>query len=51
MSKNQPFCDGSHTGTDIEPVKFSVLQKETKYLCGCRASKDSPFCDGAHKDL
>lgn len=50
-SKNQPFCDGSHSGTDISPVKFTVAQKETKYLCGCRASKGSPFCDGSHNHL
>lgn len=50
-SKNQPFCDGSHTGTDIAPVKFTVAQKETKYLCGCRASKGTPFCDGSHNQL
>lgn len=50
-SKKQPFCDGSHSGTDISPVKFTVTQKETKYLCGCRASKGTPFCDGSHNQL
>ncbi len=50
-SKNQPFCDGAHAGTGIEPVKFTVTQKETKYLCGCKATKSSPFCDGSHSQL
>ncbi len=50
-SKNQPFCDGSHAGTGIEPVKFTVNQKETKYLCGCKATGNAPFCDGTHKEL
>ncbi len=51
LSKNQPFCDGTHSETGINPVKFTVTEKETKYLCGCRATKGSPFCDGAHKEL
>jgi CDGSH-type Zn-finger protein len=51
LSKSQPFCDGSHAGTDINPVKFSVAQKEAKYLCGCRATQGSPFCDGSHSKL
>jgi len=50
-SKNQPFCDGSHSGTGISPIKFNVAQKETQYLCGCRASKNGPFCDGSHRKL
>ena len=50
-SKNQPFCDGSHVKTDILPVKFTVTQKETKYLCGCKTTKHAPFCDGSHKSL
>jgi CDGSH-type Zn-finger protein len=50
-SKNQPYCDGSHAGTGIEPVKFTITEKETKYLCGCKASKHAPFCDGTHKEL
>lgn len=51
LSKNQPFCDGSHKGTGIAPVKFTVEQKETKYLCGCRATKNAPFCDGTHSTI
>jgi CDGSH-type Zn-finger protein len=50
-SKNQPFCDGSHSGTGLEPIKFTVTEKETKYLCGCRSSGNKPFCDGTHKEL
>lgn len=50
-SKSQPFCDGSHKGTGIEPVKFTLAQKETKYLCGCKATGHPPFCDGTHSKL
>jgi CDGSH-type Zn-finger protein len=52
LSKNQPFCDGGHAGTDIGPVKVTVSETETKYLCGCRAAAGgSPFCDGSHQKL
>ena len=51
LSKKQPFCDGSHKGTNFTPVKFILDKKETKYLCGCKATKTPPFCDGTHNKL
>ena len=51
QSKKQPFCDGSHKGTEFTPMKFTVTQAETKRLCGCKHSKNAPFCDGTHKSL
>lgn len=52
LSKRGALCDGSHAGKGINPVKFTVAEKETRYLCGCRAAANgSPFCDGAHKAL
>ena len=50
-SKNQPFCDGSHQGTGIVPVKFTAQKTEQVYLCGCKYSNNKPFCDGTHKKL
>ena len=50
-SENQPFCDGSHKGTGLEPVEFEVRKKEKFWLCGCKHSGDKPFCDGSHKQL
>ena len=50
-SKNQPFCDGSHKDTGLEPVEFEVSKKEKFWLCGCKHSSDMPFCDGSHKHL
>jgi CDGSH-type Zn-finger protein len=47
-SKNQPFCDGSHEGTGIQPVSFQVEQGGTYWMCGCKQSANPPFCDGAH---
>ncbi len=48
---NEPFCDGSHQGTDTVPVEFQVEEKKTVWLCGCRQTGGSPFCDGAHQGL
>jgi CDGSH-type Zn-finger protein len=50
-SKNQPFCDGSHKGSEFTPVKFTVTVAEKKWLCGCKHTGTQPFCDGTHKKL
>lgn len=47
-SNNQPFCDGSHQGSDFQPVKFTAEKSETVYFCGCKKTKSSPMCDGSH---
>lgn len=50
-SEKQPFCNGSHKGTGISPIAFTV-EKDGKYnLCGCKHSEKKPFCDGTHKTL
>jgi len=50
-SKSQPFCDGSHRGTGIEPLAFSAEKSETAFLCQCKATANPPFCDGSHTRL
>ena len=50
-SQNQPFCDGSHKGSDFSPMAFTAEKSETKYFCGCKMSANKPFCDGAHSKL
>ncbi len=50
-SKNQPFCDGSHEGTDLAPVAFEIKEKQTVALCNCKHTKNPPFCDGSHNEL
>lgn len=50
-SKNQPWCDGSHSGTDFSPVMVTVEETKTLFLCGCKHSKNPPYCDGSHGSL
>ncbi len=50
-SANQPFCDGTHRGSEFTPVKFQAAQTETVYLCGCKHTGDRPYCDGSHGKL
>jgi CDGSH-type Zn-finger protein len=50
-SKGQPFCDGSHAGTGIEPITFVAKVTETIFLCGCKETGSAPFCDGTHNVL
>ena len=50
-SKNQPFCDGSHQGSEFSPVKFTVTSKAPVVLCGCKHTGNKPFCDGTHNRL
>ena len=50
-SKSQPFCDGSHEGTEFSPVSFKVEAKGQYWLCACKHTANPPFCDGAHELL
>ncbi|MEE8412303.1 MAG: CDGSH iron-sulfur domain-containing protein [Acidobacteriota bacterium] len=50
-SKDQPWCDGSHQGTGIEPIEFTVETHKNYALCKCKKTAESPFCDGTHSSL
>jgi CDGSH-type Zn-finger protein len=50
-NSNQPFCDGSHQGTEFAPVAFTAAKEGKAYLCGCKHSNKKPFCDGSHSRL
>ena len=47
-SENQPFCDGSHKGTGISPVRYTPEANQKAFLCGCKQTQNPPFCDGSH---
>ncbi len=50
-SEDQPFCDGSHAGTGIEPLEFTVENHRRTALCQCKHSDNKPYCDGTHSRL
>ena len=51
QSKNQPFCDGSHKGSEFSPVKWTAETDGPKWFCACKQTNGQPFCDGSHKAL
>lgn len=51
LSKNGPFCDGSHKVTDITPQVVTFEEDKTVYACGCLQSGNRPYCDGSHKNI
>ena len=51
LSRKQPFCDGSHKGTDLAPLSYVAAETKTLEMCGCKYSGNKPFCDGSHETL
>ena len=50
-SANQPFCDGSHRGTEFAPVRYAAGKTGVAYFCGCKHTGNQPLCDGSHKRI
>lgn len=51
QSANQPWCDGSHKGSEFSPQKLEIEEAKKVWLCQCKRSAGAPFCDGTHKGL
>ena len=51
LSREQPFCDGSHKGTGLGPKKVTVDTSGNVAWCMCKHSGNGAFCDGSHKTL
>lgn len=50
-SAKQPFCDGSHKGSEFSPQEYKAEKTGTAYFCGCKVTKKSPLCDGTHSKI
>ena len=50
-SASQPFCDGSHKGTEFRPQEWKAASNEEVWFCTCKRSQHQPMCDGSHKAL
>ncbi len=50
-SSKQPFCDGSHKGSEFAPVKYTAEASKKVFFCGCKHSANQPICDGSHAKL
>ena len=50
-SQKQPFCDGSHKGSEFTPREYKATETKKAWFCGCKHSATAPLCDGSHKAL
>jgi CDGSH-type Zn-finger protein len=50
-SSQQPFCDGTHKGSDSSPLKYMAAESGQVWFCVCKKTASPPFCDGSHKAL
>lgn len=50
-SAKQPFCDGSHKGSEFSPKPYVADKTAKVWFCTCKNSKNAPLCDGTHKTL
>jgi CDGSH iron-sulfur domain-containing protein 3 len=50
-SASQPFCDGSHKGSEFTPAEYKAKESGSVYFCGCKHSANGALCDGTHKKL
>jgi len=50
-SSGQPFCDGSHAGSEFTPLQLKLDQRKKVALCQCKRTANPPYCDGAHTKL
>ena len=51
-STNQPWCDGSHEGTEFKPFKFTWEEESRRQsICGCKMNRDDrgAKCDRSHR--
>jgi CDGSH-type Zn-finger protein len=50
-SSNQPWCDGSHAGSEFSPMEVKIEEKKRVAMCRCKRTGNEPMCDGTHSSL
>ena len=50
-SSRQPWCNGAHTGTGLQPEVFKAKESKKAAMCMCKQTKTPPYCDGSHTGL
>jgi CDGSH iron-sulfur domain-containing protein 3 len=50
-SKKQPFCDGSHKGSEFSPLEYKADTSGEVSFCTCKRTGNRPRCDGSHKKI
>ncbi len=50
-SQSQPFCDGSHNGTEFTPLEWLAEKNGPVAFCCCKQTGKPPLCDGNHKRI
>ena len=50
-SAAQPFCDGSHKGSDFSPMKWTADESKKVFFCACKHTQGRPLYDGSHNRL
>jgi CDGSH-type Zn-finger protein len=50
-SSQQPFCDGTHKGSDMAPLKYTAAETGQVWFCVCKRTASPPLCDGSHNAL
>jgi len=56
LSKDQPFCDNTHKGTeyegtDVAALRVDIEEKDSYPWCACKHTGKKPWCDGTHTKL
>jgi len=47
-SATQPFCDGTHKGSEFAPLKYTATEAGQVWFCACKKTASPPLCDGSH---
>jgi CDGSH-type Zn-finger protein len=50
-SAKQPFCDGSHKGTEFIPVRFDAAETTSAYFCGANTAAPRRFATAATRNF